>query len=133
MAPSTLLDLKEEYLRIGDPTEYMFVKRYLSSWMEWEKILEDEEYSPIIQNLRSELVAKLRSDALLRIIDAAKGETRDALSANKYLYEILEKDNKKNNVGRPSKDAIKQEASRIAEEQLIKEEAYQRLFNQKEI
>lgn len=85
-----------------------------------------EEYLPIIQGWREELQAKLASEALARILEAAQGETRDALGANKYLFEILSKEDKK--VGRPSKEAIKLEAFKLVEDEQIREEAYRRIF-----
>lgn len=42
------------------------------------------------------LLAKLKAQCLDRIIEAAKGETRDALQANKYLLEFsLSKEDKR--------------------------------------
>lgn len=68
------------------------------------------------------LDAKLRSESLLRIIEAAEGTTRDALAANKYLLDgnwRIDKPTK----GRPTKEAITKEAVRLAtsEKELIED------------
>jgi hypothetical protein len=123
---------KEDYLRIADPTEYRFASRYIpGGWKAWEKMQVDEEYIPIIGQFRSELKAKLASDALARIIDAAQGETRDALSANKYIYETLTS-KPKDAVGRPSNEKIQQKAKEYLEDEKRREEAYLRILGDKE-
>jgi hypothetical protein len=136
-SPTTLLlDLndKEHFMRLGDPTGYYFASRYLKGgWNEWLKLLDNPETSTVIGNWRDELAAKLSADSLARIIDAAQGETRDALGANKYIYETLTKDKeKKSSVGRPSKEAISREAQALVEEDKIREEAFKRIFNAQE-
>lgn len=73
------------------------------------------------------LLAKLKANCLDRIIETSKGETRDALQANKYLLEFSPKDDTKR--GRPSKQDILVEAKKIAEDNVLLEESYDRLFN----
>jgi hypothetical protein len=94
--------LKEDYLRTNDPTEYFFVVKYIGTWDLWESMCNDIAYKPIIESWRRELEAKIKSDAMSRILEAARGETRDALQANKFLLDspwIKEA----NGRGRPSK------------------------------
>jgi len=55
-------------------------------------------------------------------------DCKDYLAANKYL---LEEPWKKAKVGRPSKEAIAQEASRLVEDMATVEEHYNRIFNRK--
>ena len=119
---------REDYLRLADPTEYKFASRYIpGGWQEWERMQEDKEYIPVIGQFRTELKAKLACDALSRILDAAQGETRDALSANKYIYETLTS-KPKDAVGRPSNDKIQQKAKEYMEDDRKREEAYQRII-----
>lgn len=127
-SPETLLELSRAYLKENDPAEYFFAKRHFHTWEAWKKF--SQENGPIIDLWRDELAAKLRSEALGRIIEAAKGETRDALSANKYIFETLEEDTsgKQNKVGRPSKEAIQKEAQRLLDDDKLRDEAYNRLF-----
>ena len=124
-----LLGMKEDYLRTNDPTEYTFVSRFVGNWTVWEALLEDPLALPIINKWREELALKLSSEALGRILEAARGETRDALSANKYIYEVLSKGDKANKVGRPSKEAIFKEANKLVEDDKLREEAFKRIFN----
>ncbi len=117
-----------DYLRLSDPTEYKFASRYIpGGWKEWEQMQLDEEYKPIIAQVRSELKAKMASDALARIIDAAQGEGKDTLSANKYLYETLTA-KPKDSVGRPSNEKIQQKAKELVEDERKREEAYLRIL-----
>lgn len=104
---------KEDYMRIGDPTEYTFVTRYIGTWDIWESMYTDDNYKIIIDAWRRELETKIKSDAINRIIDAAKGETRDALQANKFLLDTpwLKEDTKR---GRPTKQDVLSEANKIA-------------------
>jgi hypothetical protein len=110
---------KEDYLRTNDPTEYFFVVKYIGTWDLWESMCNDINYKPIIESWRRELEAKIKSDAMSRILEAARGETRDALQANKFLLDspwIKEA----NGRGRPSKQEVASEANKIAmEEQRI--------------
>lgn len=122
--------LKAYYLKVGDPTEYRFAQiGFPGGWSEWSKLIETNEFKPVIGEWRAELAAKLRSDALARILEAAQGEGKDSLGANKYIYEALDREESKQKVGRPSKEHIKQEAERLFEENRIKDEAYQRILN----
>jgi hypothetical protein len=132
MAPEAILDLKTDYMRISDPTEYSFAKRYFGSWDAWELLAESKEGAPIINKWRKELALKLASEALARILEAAKGETRDALGANKYIYETLVAKDEKRQVGRPSREAISKEAHRLVNEDKLREEAYRRIFSAQE-
>lgn len=124
-----LMDLRGIYLKVGDPTEYRFaVRHFPGGWEGWKACCDSQDYIPIIREWREELAAKLASEALQRILYAAEGETRDALSANKYIYEALVgKD--KSSVGRPSNDKIQREARKLLEDERIKEEAFNRIFN----
>ena len=65
---------------------------------------------------------------LRRIQEIARNpESKDYLAANKYL---LEEPWKKPKVGRPSKDAIAFEASRLKDHDRLIEEAYTRIKNE---
>lgn len=116
------------YLRSRDPTEYTFAIQQFGSWSAWEEFLKQEWVGPIIDKWRKEMTVKLRSESLARIMEAAQGETRDALAANKYIFESLEEDNKK--VGRPTKEAILREANKLVGDNTLREEAYNRLYKE---
>lgn len=125
-------DLKAYYLKTRDPAEYKFVQLHIpGGWVQWQDMVQDPLTGPMIGQWRDELAAKLRSESLMRILEAAQGDTRDALSANKYLFEMLSP-KEKNSVGRPSNEKILKEAERLREDERMIEEAYERIFNAKE-
>lgn len=128
--PVSFLEPLKAYLRAKDPTEYVYAKEYHGSWTAWEEHSQKPENVNMIGQWRKELNMKLRSEALARILEAAQGETRDALSANKYIYEALGED--KGKVGRPTKEAISKEASKLFEDHKLREEAYERILNAKD-
>lgn len=125
-APATFLELLGAYLRFRDPTEYCFAKAHFGTWAAWKEFSETEAIRPVIGRWREELTVKLRYESLARIMEAAQGDTKDALSANKYIYETLAED--KGKVGRPSKEAISREAQRLHQDSQMREEAYRRIF-----
>lgn len=127
-APEAFSGLLNAYLRFRDPTEYCFAKAHFGTWAAWKAFSEKEEIRPVIGQWREELTVKLRYESLARILEAAQGETRDALSANKYIYETLAED--KGKVGRPTKEAISREAHKLHEDSKLREEAYQRIFKE---
>jgi hypothetical protein len=94
-------------------------------------VQQDPDAMQVIGQWRAELWAKLRSDSLRRILEAANGETRDALGANKYIYETFDLEDQPK-VGRPSKEKIQKEAERLVEDDRIRDEAYRRIFNAQE-
>lgn len=120
------LELKESYLLIGDPTEYRFALKCAGGWKAWEILSNSEEWKETVADWRSELAAKLRSEALARIIETSKGETRDAINASKYIYEALAD---KDKVGRPSKESIKLEAKKLVQDRDRIAEDYERVQN----
>lgn len=95
----------------------------------WEAVCNSELGTPIINQWRQELALKLSSEAFARILEASRGETRDALGANKYVFEALSKD-KETKVGRPTKDAIKKAAFQLVEDDKLRDEAYNRVFKE---
>lgn len=122
-----LLTLRAHYLNMGDPTEYKFARKHIGGgWEGWCRLLENKETATVIGQWRDELAAKLRSEALQRIMEAAEGTTRDSLGANKYIYEAMTP--KSNGVGRPSNEKIQQKAQEFFEDERRKEEAYQRIL-----
>ena len=123
------LDLKESYLLIADPTEYKFAQKCCGGWKAWEILANSDEWKETVADWRSELAAKLRSEALARIIETSKGETRDAINASKYIYEALAD---KDKVGRPTKESIKVAAKQMLQDRDRIEEDYERIRNARE-
>ncbi len=116
------------YMYIADPTEYRFAIQEMQSWANWEQFC--SQNTQMVEQWRRELKAKIRSESLERILFLAKSAegSRDTLQANKYLLEadLFTEDNK---VGRPTKEAILREATKMKDLDKLKEEDFNRLFN----
>lgn len=113
--------LMKLYLEMGDPTEYQFANKHLFNWDHWQRLLDTTWFQPYILKWRKELEAKLKADALERILAKAKGEGKDSFQANKYLLEKTWTSPKKK-VGRPITEEV-------LEDKQDYQEDYERLFN----
>lgn len=115
------------YMETGDPTEWKFATAHLDGWEHWERLCECPWFKPYVERWRRELHLRIASNALARIMAESKTNSRDSFTANKYLLERgwEPKDSKK--AGRPSKDAIKAEATRLAASQTQINDDYDRL------
>lgn len=104
--------LKQLYLEMEDITEYEFAQKYLDGWPHWERLLNTNSIRPHIDQWRKELELKVKAKALRRLMDEAANNGKEAVSINKFLVQrgYVDKDTK----GRPSKQAIKEEAQRLA-------------------
>lgn len=102
------------YMETGDPTEWKFANSYLDGWEHWERLNQCNWFKPYVERWRRELHLRIASESLVRIMAESKTNSRESFTANKYLLERgwEPKDSKKS--GRPSKDAIKAEATRLA-------------------
>lgn len=104
-----------------DPTEYTFAMTYLDGWEHWEQLQECEWFKPYLSRWRLEAELKMKSKALLRVIELANAGGKEGFQAAKYLldngYQPKKERPAKNPAGRPSKDSIKKEAVRIADEE----------------
>ena len=99
------------YLQSGDPTEYQFAKTHLDGWTHWEKLLECQWFKEYVSRWRRELDTKIRSEALVRLLEKADLPGRDQFMINKYL---LDGHWKPGRAGRPKKEDIRQAAHDIA-------------------
>lgn len=116
------------YLEEEDTTEYTFANKYLDGWEHWKQISECTWFKPYIARWREELNLKLAARSLLKIKEMARGQGRDSYVANTYLLERKwETKSEKSKAGRPTKEAIKQEATRILMEDKDIEEAAKRI------
>lgn len=106
-----LQELRTKYLLLEDPTEYYFAIKVIGSWLLWEEFIKNNTI--FVESLRRELEAKIKSNALLSIIERSKGDTRDSLVASKYLVDTPWI--KKSSKGRPSKESIDKEIKKLAE------------------
>jgi hypothetical protein len=114
--------LRRLYVELGDESEYEFAKRYFDGWTHWQRLVNSPWFMEYLKPIRSELQAKLMSDALKHIRKkAASGDYH----ANKYLYErgLVST----NPVGRPSKAKIQQEAEKLVQDKSYFDEDIKRL------
>lgn len=115
------------YMELGDLTEYKFAEAYLDGWEHWESLVNSNWFKPYVARWRKELLLRTQGQALERIISVAETkEHRSAYEANKFLLagSWLNSEAKR---GRPSKDEVKAEAKRLAEEHQTNREDAERL------
>jgi len=116
------------YMESEDPTEYQFAVDHLDGWSHWKILQECTWFKPFLTRWREEKEVRMRSQALAKIIETSKGETRDSFQANKYLVEkgyLPKEDGEKR--GRPSKEVLKRRADEILENTARVNADYERL------
>ena len=104
------------YIETKDPTEYRFATQYLDGWEHWTMLCECPWFRPYVARWREELYLLIASESLARIMAEAKTSSKESFTANRYLLERGWEPKESSKRGRPTKAAIKQEASRIASE-----------------
>ena len=103
------------YMEANDLTEYRFAMSHLDGWEHWEMLTECEWFKPVVARWRKELELRMRAEALASIIETSKASSNpNAYHANKYLLEGAWKLPGDKKAGRPTKEAIAKEATRIA-------------------
>lgn len=105
--------IKKLYLEIADPTEYRFVEACFLNWRHWLRLCENVLIREHIDEWRSELEIKLRSEAVRQAIDHAKNGT---FQAARWL---ADRGWTNPGAGRPSKSDIEREKqikAKISEE-----------------
>jgi hypothetical protein len=102
------------YIEMKDPSEYYFAKKYLGGWDHWERLTKSPWFKPYIESWRKELDVLIKAEALHEIIRIAQDSShKSSYEANKIL--LREKPTAKR--GRPTKDEVNKEATRIASEE----------------
>lgn len=121
--------LKRLYMEVGDPTEYHFAINHLAGVEHWDRLCESTWFKPYIEQWRRELELRYRAEALNRIIEESKKETSAArFQANKFILDKGWAPSKKDSVGRPSKEAIKQKAIELYEDDKRLQGDYDRIL-----
>lgn len=130
-----LPSIQRLYLTYDDLTEYQFACECLGGWDHWQTILasESSKLQKAIGVWRAELEIMLKCQALSRIKNEAEADGRNGFAANKYLVEKawageFSKGKEPNRAGRPSKQAIKDAAAKIAFDSKIVDDDFDRLF-----
>ena len=119
------------YMSISDPTEMRVALELFENYEHWKQLSTSNWFKPYLAKLREELDLRLRSKALMQIVEISKDETSKAnYAANKFL--LTEEYGIKNSVkqaGRPSKEAIKREAEFLLSSEQESENDLKRITN----
>lgn len=117
--------LERLYLDVADPTEYRFAKAHLDGWSHWKLLTSLDWFKPYVQNWRAELEVKLRSEAVAKIQDIARGTGRDSLTAAKTLLDLQGSSSRRSGAGRPPKDHEESQAAQATlEARLVAEDVF---------
>lgn len=120
--------LRKLYVEMEDPTEYEFALKHLDGWIHWKKLSQASFFQEHLKEWREELEVRMRAKALNRIKLRATGDTKDSFAADKILLAGQWRSaEEKSNVGRPTKDKIKQEAERLFSERTEFDDDFERL------
>lgn len=103
------------YIEMKDPSEYYFAKKYLGGWDHWERLTKSPWFKPYIESWRKELDVLIKAEALHEIIRIAQDSShKSSYEANKILLREKKESSRR---GRPTKDEVHKEATRIASEE----------------
>ncbi len=108
--PLDLPSFKVLYLELEDLTEWEVATQLLGGWPHLQTLLATDWFKAFITPIREELEIKMRSKALLSLYKAA---SKNNVPAAKYITEGRYKG--LYGRGRPSKEEIKAEKSRLIE------------------
>ena len=130
--PKGYVSLYKKYLEMDDPTEWTFANKYFDSWTHWEMLKKCSWFKPYAESWSKQLELKILSESLARLQREAKASTRDSFMANKFLVEKkwITPQDKKTQVGRPTKDAIKRQAQLLYDTQTRIEDDFDRVLSQ---
>lgn len=122
--------LYQLYMGMNDLTEWKFANEYLGGWEHWQKLCECSWFKDYINRWREELELKVRAEALSRIQTEARTNSKNAFTANKFLVDRGWKtpEEKKNPVGRPTKEAIARKAKELTLDGQDIDSDYERLL-----
>ena len=117
------------YMETDDLTEYYFSQNYLDGWEHWKILKESTWFKPYAERWYEELSIRAKSEALANIKRDATTDSKSSAQSRKFIVEggWESKDQKKENVGRPTKDRIRQQAEEMFNNAIDVEEDLQRL------
>lgn len=124
--PLSIPELKQKYLDIGDLTEYRFALEALGGWQHWKILQASPFLREHVSQWREELELSVRAEALAKIINTSRTDSKDGFIATRYLADRqwatpAEK-------GRPSKQQIAARAKDLAAEHNRLEDDYERIM-----
>lgn len=108
--------LYELYMAANDPTEYAFAMDHLGGWQHFQNLENSSWFKPYLDRWREELHLRAKAQALAKVFETARGTTKDAFAAQKYLIEKGYDKAAPQTRGRPTKQQVENEAKNIANE-----------------
>jgi hypothetical protein len=93
--------IKKIYLELEDPTEYTIATEYFGGWDHWLRLCANKTIRAHIDEWRSELEVKLRSQAIRATIADAKSDSKSAAQSRRFLADKGWKEKRK--AGAPSR------------------------------
>lgn len=114
----TYISMKRIFLEMEDVTEYEFALATLGSFVHWETLCKSTFFKPHVEQWRKELNLKLKAKGMKSIVKAATTDENLSFQAMKYLADnqYLDKGSKR---GRPSKEDVKAELKKQADENRV--------------
>jgi hypothetical protein len=121
-------EFRKVFLETKDIYEYQAAIKLVGSWAEWNRLKRDSKlFQDSLAEWIVELKAILRSESFAHIVELSQKDNAQALAASRWLIEeVMEKPNGKKR-GRPTKQAVAQEARRIAQSSKEEEEELKRI------
>lgn len=119
-------NLKEKFLSYNDPSGAVMACKDLGGIDHWKALMRAPWFSERYYKWVEELVLLTKANALKGILEVAADESdKNSYQARKFILtsdwaKQFSKDLEKRKVGRPSKEKIKQEAEKIAEENVVR-------------
>lgn len=121
--------LYRKYLLMGDLTEINFARTYFENWEHWLAVCECNWFKPVIARWRHELETQVKASALNEIKKVADNpDHKSSYEANKFLLNGSWRE-KKEKVGRPSKEEIKRQANELFEQKFDTTDDLKRITN----
>jgi len=114
------------YMGMQDPIEFNFANEYLADFQHWELLCETKWFQPYAKRWRKELELQLKANSLARVLAESKAPTREGISAAKYVLEKGWEPKDRNTKGRPTKQDIKDEAYKIATDNKLVNEHFEK-------
>ncbi len=126
------LSLRRLYMEAGDLTEYQFAITHLDCWEHWEKLCNCTWFQEHIELWRRELSLKLKSEAVLRVLEEARKGGKNSFACNKWIVDkgwVGSEEVKAAKRGRPSKAEVNAEVQKQIDRNKQVEEDFERIMN----
>lgn len=119
------------YMEERDVIEFEFARKYFSDYDHWIQLTQAAFFRDRISKWRRELSLKIQSEALAQILAESRKGTKNSFQINRWLTERGwdQSDKRSNRAGRPSKEQVRTEAHRIAQDEARVNEDFERIMS----